>query len=69
MTKIPYEVLSLEIDKLYPPHYQLKDGETIDEHLLFIDSFIESCGWTAEEYLEEYVHRGLEEFTGSRTAN
>lgn len=57
--KVPYEVLALEVDKLYPPYYVLKQGETIEEHLLYIESFIESCGWTTEEYLQEYIHRGV----------
>jgi hypothetical protein len=51
-----------EVDKLYPPHYQLKPGETIEEHLTFIEAFIESCGWTTEEFMEEYLHRGLKDF-------
>lgn len=58
--KVPYEVLALEVDKLYPPHYVLKPGETIEQHLLDIESFIESCGWTPEEYLEEYIHRAVD---------
>jgi hypothetical protein len=58
--KIQYEILALEVDKLYPPYYVLKPGETIDEHLLDVEAFIYSCGWTPEEYLEEYIHRALE---------
>ena len=59
--KVQYEILALEVDKLYPPHYVLKPGETIEEHLLYIEEFIYSCGWTPEEYLEEYIHRGITE--------
>ena len=60
--KVPYEVMALEVDKLYPPHYDLKPGETIEQHLMDIEAFIESCGWTTEEYLSEYIHRTLNEF-------
>lgn len=60
--KVAYEVMALEVDKLYPPHYVLKPGETIEQHLMDIEAFIESCGWTTEQYLEEYIHRGLKEF-------
>lgn len=60
--KVQYEVLALEVDKLYPPHYVLKQGETIEQHLMDIEGFIESCGWTTEEYLEEYIHRAMDEF-------
>jgi len=59
--KVPYEVMALEVDKLYPPHYVLKPGETIEQHLMDIEGFIESCGWTTEEYLKEYIHRGLKD--------
>jgi len=58
--KVPYEVLAPEVDKLYPPHYELKPGETIEEHLSYIESFIQACGWTPEEYIEEYIHRSLD---------
>ena len=68
--KIPYEVLALEVDKLYPPHYVLKPGETIEQHLMDIEAFIESCGWTTEEYLETYIHRSLDElFPNPREMN
>lgn len=68
--KVPYEVLALEVDKLYPPYYVLKPGETIDQHIMDIHSFIESCGWTTEEFLEEYIHRALNElFPDKRTQN
>ena len=59
--KLPYEVMAPEVDKLYPPHYTLKPGETIEEHLLFIESFIEACGWTPEDYIEEYIRRTIHE--------
>lgn len=68
--KVPYEVMALEVDKLYPPHYDLKPGETIEQHLMDIEAFIESCGWTTEEYLEEYIHRSLKElFPNPRDMN
>lgn len=59
--KVPYEVMAVEVDKLYPPHYDLKPGETIEQHLMDIEAFIESCGWTTEEYLAEYIHRAVDE--------
>lgn len=62
--KVPYRVLALEVDKLYPPHYQLKENETEEEHCEYIAQFIESCGWTVEEYMEKYIREGLEEHFG-----
>ena len=55
--KVPFEVLLVEVEKLYPPYYQLKPGETIEQHLMDIEMFIESCGWTTEEFLNEDIHR------------
>ena len=69
MSKVAYEVMSLEVDKMYPPHYILKDGETIEQHLMDIETFIEACGWTTEEYLEEYIHRGVKDYVPNRRAN
>jgi hypothetical protein len=59
--RVPYEIMAVEVDKLYPPYYVLKPGETIEQHLMDIETFIESCGWTTEEYLSEYIHRFVEE--------
>jgi hypothetical protein len=59
--KVQYEILSLNVDKLYPPYYTLKPGETLEEHMLDIEAFIYSCGWTPEQYLEEYIQRSLDE--------
>lgn len=50
--KVPFEVMALEVDKLYPPHYNLKPGETVEEHCAFIAQFIQACGYTEEEYLD-----------------
>lgn len=61
MFRVPYEILSMKVDKLYPPHYKLRPDETIEQHLMDIEAFIYSCGWTPEEFLEEYIHRGVVE--------
>lgn len=57
MNKVPYEIIAVEVDKLYPPIYVLKPNETLDEHLDFIETFITSCGWDMDEFLKEYLHR------------
>ena len=52
-TRIPYEVMALEVEKLYqkdfPPH-----DPAITAHCEFIAEFIRSCGWTEEEYWERW---------------
>lgn len=62
MNKVPYEVLALEVDKLYQKEFIHGDHASIDEHLKFIETFIESCGWEVEEYMAEYIHRGLKAY-------
>ena len=57
MARVQYEVLALEVDKLYPPYYNLKPGETAEEHCEYIAEFIRACGWTEEEYINEYGRR------------
>lgn len=61
MNKISYDVLAVEIEKLYPPIYVLSPNETIDDHLKYIETFIESCGWKVEDYMQEYIHRGVKD--------
>jgi hypothetical protein len=68
--KVPFAVLAVEVDKLYPPHYVLKPGETIEQHLMDIEGFIESCGWTIEEYMEQYIRKTVDElFPNPREMN
>lgn len=55
--KVPFEYVMIEVEKMYPPHYQLKPGETIEQHLMDIEEFIETCGWTTEEFISEDIHR------------
>lgn len=59
MSKIAYEVVAVEVDKMYPPHYVLKADETVDDHLVFVETFIKSCGWDVEEFMEEFNHQTL----------
>lgn len=60
--KISYEIVATEVDKLYQKDFPDGAHKAIEEHCEFISVFIESCGWTVEEFVEEYVHRGLEEY-------
>ncbi len=47
-SKIPYSVVELQVEKFYSEG--LQKNETLDEFLLKIESFIESCGWDVDEY-------------------
>lgn len=49
MKKIAYELVSLQVDKLYD--FSIKDANKIDEQCLLIEQFIESCGWNMDDYI------------------
>lgn len=59
MNKVAYEVLAVAVDKLYQKDLLPTDLKGIAEHSEYIATFVEACGWTAEEFLDEYVHQGL----------
>lgn len=54
--KVPYEVMALEVEKLYQKEFPDTALTQIEEHCEFIATFIESCGWTTEEYLQRWMH-------------
>lgn len=51
MTKLPYDYVTREVDKLYEKRFDEKDLVSIDKHCDFIREFINACGWTEEEYI------------------
>jgi hypothetical protein len=62
MIKVAYEIVAAEVDKLYQKEFPPGAHHAIEDHCEFIATFIESCGWKLEEYMAEYIHRGLKEF-------
>lgn len=67
--KIPYEILAIQIDKLYQKEFPEGADRAIEDHCEYIATFIEASGWTLEDYMHEYITRGLEEFFGDPKAN
>ena len=61
MIKIAYEILALEVDRLYDRHFNEDDNRSIEEHCEYIAKFIEAGGWTVEDFMQEYVRRGLQD--------
>lgn len=55
MKKISYEFLTLELEKLWSKEFSSEDTIGINEHCDFIISFVESCGWTTEEYISRMM--------------
>lgn len=52
-TKIPFDQLYCEVDKLFAK--KIEDQASIDAHCLLIREFVISCGWDAEEFIKEMV--------------
>ncbi len=48
MQKLPFEYVDREVDKLYDKKL---DGK-LEDHIAFIATFIEACGWTEEEFTD-----------------
>ena len=61
--KVPYELIYEQWDKLYTKEFPPgTPDEVIEAHCESISDFVENCGWTVEEFMEEYMNRSLHEF-------
>jgi len=49
--KIPYEIVFMEVQKLYSKELDVNNPKALDEHLNFIESFIIACGYSVDEYV------------------
>ena len=58
MVKIPYDIVVIQVEKLYTKEFDPSDDNGIAEHCEFIANFVESCGWSVEEYLERMWNEG-----------
>ena len=61
--KMPYEYVDREVEKLYDKKL---DGP-LEDHIAFIATFIEACGWTEKEFQD--VKYGLTEKYRNLKAN
>ena len=59
MSKIAYEIVALEVEKLYSKTFNDSQEKEIAEHCEFIANFIESCGWDADDFL--YIDHHMNE--------
>lgn len=54
MNKLPLSYVAKEVDKLYEKQFDKDDVEGINKHCDFIRTFINSCGYTEEEF-DDYI--------------
>lgn len=50
--KVPFEILFLEVEKLYQKQFPPGAYKAIEEHCEYISQFIEACGWSIDQYQE-----------------
>jgi hypothetical protein len=55
--KIPFEIVDLEVGKMYAKG--LDKNETLNDFLIRVEAFIESCGWNVDEFDAMYQIRIL----------
>ncbi len=63
--KVQYEILDLEVSKLYNQKVDSNDTEGVLKHLQFIKFFIEATGWDIQQYQDE----GWNRMCRARSAN
>jgi hypothetical protein len=57
MVKVPYEILSVAVEKLYAKKFPEGDHKAIEEHCLTIQALIEGSGWDTDEYLNRWFSK------------
>ena len=53
--RIPFCVLSLEVEKLYQKEFPEGNDKAIEEHCNYISDFILACGYSVEEYFDMWI--------------
>lgn len=61
-SKMPFDYVMKEVDKLYDSHIDENDADGIIDMLNTITSFLEAAGWTEEEFIEMSL-KNLQEFS------
>ena len=69
VNKMQFELLEHQIGQLLEVDFCDTDNRSIQNHCKYIAEYIESCGWTEEDYHREFVKRGLAEFSVSYMSN
>lgn len=53
--KIPYEVLALQVEKIFKSTEQLTDPAEIESEFKKIQEYIVACGWTLDDYTDRMM--------------
>jgi len=55
MKQIQFEIVQLEVEKLFEQGIYLTNTNDICNHFDFIRKFIESCGWSYDSYVDKMM--------------
>jgi len=55
MSRVPFLVVALEVEKLYQKVIAEDNDQAIEDHCEFIANYIEATGWQIDEYLERWM--------------
>ncbi len=61
MNKIPFGLVSIQVEKLFSKEFAEDDVASIVEHCDMIRNYIELCGWSVEDYTRQMMRNGKEE--------
>lgn len=53
--KIQYEIVALQVEKMFEDSIALTDSSEINNHFNFIREFIEAAGWTYDGYVDHMM--------------
>lgn len=56
-TRIAFDIVAVEIEKLYQRDANSMTDEQVNDHCQFIAEFIRSCGWDETDYWAEWSRR------------
>lgn len=58
MKKVAFEILVVEVEKMYSKTFPEGADRQIEEHCEAIRALIEGAGWTTEEYFQHWFYDG-----------
>lgn len=53
MIKIPFEILSIQVEKIYNQEINTNDLTAINKQAEYVCDFVEACGWSWDDFLNE----------------
>jgi hypothetical protein len=51
LPRVPFEVLNVEVSKLYEKQFNPSEVDAINKHCEYIGEFIRACGWSETEFI------------------